>query len=101
MWVLLARSGSPVEKSHLSGKVFPNDSNAGPDAIELVLHRLRRKLTGGDVRIATVRGLGYMLETLCMKSFRTDPDRFGIRVRLLTLLLLLLLLPGILGLLPP
>ena len=61
--VLLARSGSPVEKSHLSGKVFPTDSNAGPDAIELVLHRLRRKLAGGDVRIVTVRGLGYMLES--------------------------------------
>jgi two-component system response regulator TctD len=60
--VLLARSGSPVEKSQLSGKVFPADSNAGPDAIELVLHRLRRKLDGGDVRIVTVRGLGYMLE---------------------------------------
>jgi two-component system response regulator TctD len=60
--VLLARSGSPVEKSHLSGKVFPANSNAGPDAIELVLHRLRRKLAGGDVRIVTVRGLGYMLE---------------------------------------
>lgn len=61
--VLLARSGSPVEKSQLSGKVFPADSNAGPDAIELVLHRLRRKLAGGDVRIVTVRGLGYMLES--------------------------------------
>jgi two-component system, OmpR family, response regulator TctD len=61
--VLLARSGSPVEKSQLSGKVFPTDSNAGPDAIELVLHRLRRKLAGGDVRIVTVRGLGYMLES--------------------------------------
>lgn len=60
--VLLARSGTPVEKSQLSGKVFPADSNAGPDAIELVLHRLRRKLEGGDVRIVTVRGLGYMLE---------------------------------------
>lgn len=62
--VLLARSGSPVEKSHLSGKVFPANSNAGPDAIELVLHRLRRKLQGGDVRIVTVRGLGYMLERI-------------------------------------
>ena len=61
--VLLARSGAPVEKSQLSGKVFPADSNAGPDAIELVLHRLRRKLDGGDVRIVTVRGLGYMLES--------------------------------------
>ncbi|MEP6720389.1 MAG: response regulator [Variovorax sp.] len=62
--VLLARNGSPVEKSHLSGKVFPANSNAGPDAIELVLHRLRRKLDGGDVRIVTVRGLGYMLERI-------------------------------------
>ena len=62
--VLLARSGSPVEKAHLSGKVFPAENNAGPDAIELVLHRLRRKLVGGDVRIVTVRGLGYMLESI-------------------------------------
>jgi two-component system response regulator TctD len=66
--VLLARSGTPVEKSQLSGKVFPADSNAGPDAIELVLHRLRRKLDGGDVRIVTVRGLGYMLESITPES---------------------------------
>lgn len=66
--VLLAHSGSPVEKSHLSDKVFPSDSDAGPDAIELVLHRLRRKLVGGDVRINTVRGLGYMLETFVNKT---------------------------------
>ncbi|VTU14916.1 Transcriptional regulatory protein tctD [Variovorax sp. SRS16] len=61
--VLLVRSNSPVEKSHLSGKVFPVSSNVGPDAIEQVVHRLRHKLAGGDVRIATVRGLGYMLES--------------------------------------
>jgi two-component system response regulator TctD len=59
---LLMRSGSPVGKSQLSDKVFPQDSAAGPDAIELVLHRLRRKLLDSDVRIVTVRGLGYMLE---------------------------------------
>ncbi|APW37919.1 DNA-binding response regulator [Rhodoferax koreense] len=73
--VLLARSGSPVEKSLLSGKVFPTDSNAGPDAIELVLHRLRRKLAGGDVRITTVRGLGYMLESISESAPHEDlPD---------------------------
>jgi two-component system response regulator TctD len=59
---LLARSGSPVGKSQLASKVFPHNSSAGPDAIELVLHRLRRKLAGSDVRIVTIRGLGYMLE---------------------------------------
>lgn len=60
---LLMRAGSPVGKSQLSDKVFPQDSNAGPDAIELVLHRLRRKLADSDVNIVTVRGLGYMLES--------------------------------------
>lgn len=59
---LLLRSGAPVGKSQLYGKVFSHDSSAGPDAIEVVLHRLRRKLEGSDVRIVTVRGLGYMLE---------------------------------------
>ncbi|MBS0453542.1 MAG: response regulator [Proteobacteria bacterium] len=62
--VLLTRAGTPVEKAQLSHKVFPIASNAGPDAIELVLHRLRRKLEGADVRIVTVRGLGYMLESV-------------------------------------
>lgn len=59
---LLLRAGTPVGKAQLSAKVFPQDSNAGPDAIEQVLHRVRRKLVGCDVRITTVRGLGYMLE---------------------------------------
>lgn len=61
---LLMRAGAPVSKSRLYGKVFPNNSNAGPDAIELVLHRVRRKLAGSDIRIVTVRGLGYMLESI-------------------------------------
>lgn len=59
---LLMRAGAPVGKSQLFGKVFPHDSAAGPDAIEQVLHRVRRKLAGSDVRVVTVRGLGYMLE---------------------------------------
>ncbi len=61
---LLMRAGTPVGKSQLFDKVFPHDSNAGPDAIELVLHRVRRKLANSDVRIVTVRGLGYMLEAI-------------------------------------
>lgn len=61
---LLMRAGMPVGKSQLYDKVFPYDSNAGPDAIEQVLHRVRRKLANSDVRIVTVRGLGYMLEVI-------------------------------------
>ena len=60
---MLTRSGYPVDKSQLFGG-FHHDSEANPDAIEVVLHRLRKKLAGSDVRIVTVRGLGYMLESV-------------------------------------
>ena len=32
------------------------------NAIEVYMHRLRRKLEGSDVKITTMRGLGYCLE---------------------------------------
>ncbi|WP_459616937.1 response regulator [Bordetella sp. 2513F-2] len=65
---LLARSGYPVDKAQLYGKVFPQESEANPDAIEVVLHRLRKKLAGSDVHIVTVRGLGYMLESVAREA---------------------------------
>jgi two-component system, OmpR family, response regulator TctD len=68
---LLHRSGTPVGKSQLSSKVFPHGSNAGPDAIELVLHRLRRKLAASDVQIVTIRGLGYLLRDMAHASQST------------------------------
>jgi two-component system response regulator TctD len=58
----------PVEKSQLFARVFEHDSDASPDAIEVVLHRLRKKLANSDVHIVTVRGLGYMLEVLEAES---------------------------------
>ncbi len=60
---LIARARTPVEKHQLFLKVFEEDSDASPDAIEVVLHRLRKKLQGSDIQITTVRGLGYMLES--------------------------------------
>ena len=60
---LIARARAPVEKHQLFLKVFEEDSEASPDAIEVVLHRLRKKLQGSDIQITTVRGLGYMLES--------------------------------------
>lgn len=62
--VLITRSGVPVEKNQLFVRVFDHDSEASLDAIEVVLHRLRKKLAGSDVHIVTVRGLGYMLESI-------------------------------------
>jgi two-component system response regulator TctD len=60
--VLLLRAGKAVAKEHIFDKVFALESGARPDAIEIYVHRIRRKLEGSNVRIATLRGLGYLLE---------------------------------------
>lgn len=65
---LIARVRTPVEKHQLFLKVFEEDSDASPDAIEVVLHRLRKKLQGSDIQITTVRGLGYMLESTAAEA---------------------------------
>ena len=42
----------------------PQDGSAvGSNALEVYVHRLRRKLSGSGLNIRNVRGLGYMLET--------------------------------------
>lgn len=59
---LLARSGQPLTKAQLLDKVFSLDADVNPDAIEVLVYRLRKKLTGHGVTIATLRGFGYLLE---------------------------------------
>lgn len=59
---LVQRYGVPVPKSQLFDKVFDMQSDAGPDAIEVVIHRLRKKLADSGTTIVTVRGLGYMFK---------------------------------------
>ena len=58
---LIQRSGEPVAKTDLAERVFDADSDSGADAIEVVVHRLRKKLAGSPVAIVTSRGLGYLL----------------------------------------
>ena len=41
--------------------VFPDQLEVNPDAIEVVVYRLRRKLQAAPVELVTLRGLGYLL----------------------------------------
>ncbi|GGJ82326.1 response regulator [Pseudomonas matsuisoli] len=59
---LIARPGRVMSKEQLASQVFGLDEEASPDAIEIYVHRLRKKIEGSDVRIVTFRGLGYLLE---------------------------------------
>jgi two-component system, OmpR family, response regulator TctD len=58
---LMRHAGEPVEKARLAEEAFQGDA-MGDNAIEVYVHRLRRRLAGSQVVIRTVRGLGYLLE---------------------------------------
>jgi len=60
--ILLQRPGSMVSKEHLVDHVCEWGEEVSTNAIEVYIHRLRRKLEHGGVKIVTVRGLGYCLE---------------------------------------
>jgi two-component system response regulator TctD len=60
---LIARPGRVMSKEQLASQVFGLDEEASPEAIEIYIHRLRKKLEGSAVRIVTFRGLGYLLES--------------------------------------
>src|SRR5476649_1876043 len=60
--ILLARSGRLVSKEQLVDHLCEWGEEVSNNAIEVYVHRLRKKIEVGGVRIATVRGLGYCLE---------------------------------------
>jgi DNA-binding response OmpR family regulator len=60
--VLLTRMGRLVSKDQLVDHLCGWGEEVSHNAIEVYVHRLRKKLETGGVKIATVRGLGYCLE---------------------------------------
>ena len=66
--ILLQRSGRLVSKDQLVGHLCEWGEEVSNNAIEVYVHRLRKKIEGGGIRIATVRGLGY-----CLQKYVTSP----------------------------
>ncbi len=60
--VLMLRSGRVVNKEQLAEQLYGWDEEVGANAIEVYVHRLRKKLEPAGVTIRTIRGLGYLLE---------------------------------------
>ncbi|MBV2182667.1 MAG: response regulator transcription factor [Castellaniella sp.] len=57
--ILLSRLGQTVSKERLMNQLFSLDEDVSLNALELQVSRLRKKLAGSSVHIATVRGTGY------------------------------------------
>jgi two-component system, OmpR family, response regulator len=60
--LLLYRAGRVVSKEQLIDHLCGWGDDLGDQAIEVYVHRLRRKLESCNVPIRTVRGLGYMFD---------------------------------------
>jgi len=60
--IFVQRAGRLVSKDQLVSHLCEWGDEVSPNAIEVYVHRLRKKLEPGGVRIVTVRGLGYSLE---------------------------------------
>jgi two-component system response regulator TctD len=60
--MLMMKSGKTVSKRALAESLFSIDEDVNPDAIEIYIHRVRKKLEPGDTVIVTLRGLGYLLK---------------------------------------
>ena len=62
---LISRPGRAVSKEKLFAEVFALADDANIDAIELYIHRVRKKLErqqDGAAAITTLRGIGYLLQ---------------------------------------
>jgi two-component system OmpR family response regulator len=62
--LFLARPGRVLSKDYIAQKLFNYDEHQAPNTIEVYVSRLRAKIEAGGVRIRTVRGFGYLWDSL-------------------------------------
>lgn len=60
--VLIRRFGRVVSKEQLVEQLYNFDREVSHNAIEVYVHRLRKKLTGAGVGVRTLYGRGYLLD---------------------------------------
>jgi DNA-binding response OmpR family regulator len=60
---LMLKAGSTVPKQTLLDAIFGHDEDASADALDIYIHRLRKKLEQSEATIITLRGVGHLLRT--------------------------------------
>ncbi|MDS1139156.1 response regulator [Pusillimonas sp. SM2304] len=60
--VLIQKSGEPIPKQQILDRISSDDKEINLEAIEVLIHRLRKKLVNTGTQIETLRGMGYCLE---------------------------------------
>lgn len=60
--LLINAPGQIFSKQKLADRLFSYDDDASDNAIEVYIGRLRKHLEGSELKITTLRGLGYRLD---------------------------------------
>ncbi|MBX3664426.1 MAG: response regulator transcription factor [Burkholderiales bacterium] len=60
--LLLLREGKVVTKQQIIDHLYGWDDVSSSNAVEVFIHRLRKKLENSGASITTVRGMGYLIE---------------------------------------
>lgn len=60
--VLIRRFGRVVSKEHLVEQIYTYDQEVSHNAIEVYVHRLRKKIGGTGLAVRTLYGRGYALD---------------------------------------
>ncbi len=60
--LLVLRAGRPVNKEQIQSSLESIESNITTNAIEVYIHRVRKKLEPIGINVKTLRGLGYCLD---------------------------------------
>jgi two-component system OmpR family response regulator len=59
---LMSRIGWVISKEQLLERLYSYSEEASSNAIEVYIHRLRKKVEPAGVTIRTIRGLGYIID---------------------------------------
>ncbi|MBM4208338.1 MAG: response regulator [Gammaproteobacteria bacterium] len=62
MELLLLEAGKVVSKSRLAQRLSAKAGEMPDNAVEVYIHRVRKRLENHGITIKTIRGLGYLLE---------------------------------------
>jgi two-component system OmpR family response regulator len=60
--LLMLREGKVVTKQQITDHLYGWEDVSSSNAVEVFIHRLRRKLENSGMTITTVRGMGYLIE---------------------------------------
>lgn len=59
---LIQKPGEPLTKQEIYDRIFDDEVDVMPEAVEVLIYRVRKRLEGSQVQVVTLRGLGYLLE---------------------------------------